>query len=153
MIKNRIFVNIFSDYGWIYQTTFKTIRSDIKSSFFPKKGKIVPPLPRLCSSPLFDVISKTNNTLSQSSDHTLRLSESGQWAGPQRGGGSSAPFLSVYVSLGPLLSALVSFCQFVFVSICVSHFLFVSVCFILFLIVLVCFCPFLHVSVRFCQLM
>ena len=44
MIKNGIFVNIFSDYGWIYQTTFKTIRSDIKSRLFPKQVKIVPPL-------------------------------------------------------------------------------------------------------------
>ena len=111
------------------------------------------PFPRLCSSSLFDAISQTNNALSLSSDQTLGLSESGQWAGPQRGGGSSAPFLSVYVSLGLLLSALVSFCHFVLVSICVSHFLFVSFCFSLLLIVLVDFCPFLHVSVRFCQLM
>ena len=29
----------------MYQTTFKTIRSDIKSTFFPEKVKIVPPLP------------------------------------------------------------------------------------------------------------
>ena len=43
VIKNLIFVNIFSDYGLVYQTTFKTIRSDIKSWLFPKKVKIVPP--------------------------------------------------------------------------------------------------------------
>ena len=46
VIKNWFFVNIFSDYGWIYQTTFKTIRSDIKSRLFPKKVKIVPPYSR-----------------------------------------------------------------------------------------------------------
>ena len=45
VIKNWIFVNIFSDYGWIHQATFKTIRSDIKSRCCSKRVKIVPPPP------------------------------------------------------------------------------------------------------------
>ena len=46
VMKSWIFINISSYYGYLYETTFKIIRSDIKRSFFPlTKVKIVPPYP------------------------------------------------------------------------------------------------------------
>ena len=34
MIKNLIFLNIYLEYGWIFQTTLRTIRSDVTKLFF-----------------------------------------------------------------------------------------------------------------------
>ena len=64
-----MFVNIFSDYGWIYETTFKTIRSDIKSILFPKKVKIVPPLVERCDILILQINIKSYHLSAEKYDH------------------------------------------------------------------------------------